>query len=202
MTIKPGMARIDFDSVAPLRPADQTAGRVTSGGESWEPKAQMPVGLEHWDSPPPMRPWHSNLGVPDLTGLKFGKLTVKGLWVETHARSGDSGEATRWVVRCACGSYEVRKPSAIFSGLERCQGHCWNCEQLRTIKYKYAKFGSRPVSDFTNGQSPGEAKPQREPHSIIASHVPSIGDRARIAKLIIADLQRNGYRIVREKSSS
>ena len=203
---KPGMAQVDFDSVAPLRPADHTAGRVASNGDHWEPKAQMPAGLEHWDAPPPMRPWQPDPrdpSLPDLTGRKFDKLTVMGLWNETR---GGSGVPSRWVVRCACGSYEVRRPSSILTGIARNQGHCWNCDQLNRIKRDYERLGSRPISDFTTGQSPVEAKspvetkPQRDLHKVIAGHIPSRGDRDRIAKLIIADLTRNGYRIVRDKA--
>lgn len=39
----------------------------------------------------------------DLTGIRSGRLTVLGIAVDVSANG------TRWVVRCVCGSYELRR---------------------------------------------------------------------------------------------
>src|SRR5947209_12093599 len=104
------MGRDTFDAVLASVPNGATAGRVTSRGEHWTPKRQLSPGELHWDTPPPMFAWRPGLmqGLPDFTGHKFGRMTVLGLM---KVRPG--GEGLRWVVRCACGDYEVRKTKAV-----------------------------------------------------------------------------------------
>lgn len=99
------LARIDLDCVAPLYPSDKVAGRVASRGEhfEWSP----PSTTVHSSDPIPHRaPTAAELIMPefvDLTGLKSGRLTVLGIAIDATANG------TRWVVRCVCGSYELRR---------------------------------------------------------------------------------------------
>lgn len=98
-------ARVDLDCVAPLYPSDKVAGRVASRGEhfEWSP----PAHNVHSAEPIPHRaPTAAERIMPafvDLTGLKSGRLTVIGIALDVTANG------TRWVVRCVCGSYELRR---------------------------------------------------------------------------------------------
>jgi len=51
--------------------------------------------------------------VNDLTGIKKGRLTVIGL---SASFSKDNGHGYRWVVRCSCGRYEIRRSRTILKG--------------------------------------------------------------------------------------
>lgn len=48
----------------------------------------------------------------ELVGRRFGRLTVMGL---SAVPTTDSGHQGRWVVRCDCGAYEVRKRRALLN---------------------------------------------------------------------------------------
>ncbi|MGR9274699.1 hypothetical protein ACU8KI_08815 [Rhizobium leguminosarum] len=99
------LARVDMDAVAPLYPSDKVAGRVAGRGAhfEWSP----PETSIHSRDPIPYRqPTEAETILPsfvDLAGLKSGRLTVMGIAVESIS------PGQRWVVRCVCGSYEVRR---------------------------------------------------------------------------------------------
>ncbi|MCS0459517.1 hypothetical protein [Rhizobium favelukesii] len=101
------LARVDMDAVAPLLPGDKVAGRVAARGEHFE---FTPAQSTKVHSPDPIlsrRPTESEFALPsfvDLTGVKIGRLTVLGIAVDVITSTGQ-----RWVVRCVCGSYEVRR---------------------------------------------------------------------------------------------
>ena len=60
----------------------------------------------------------------DLTGKKFGRFTVIG-------KSRDHG--ARWVVRCSCGKYSLRKTKAI-NNPSNAQDRCEECRHLAHLK--------------------------------------------------------------------
>lgn len=60
------------------------------------------VACDHWESCPPIKKIPYN-GL-NLVGCKVGRLTVIGMARESKGR---------WVVRCACGDYEIRTAKAI-----------------------------------------------------------------------------------------
>lgn len=65
----------------------------------------------------------------DLTGIKIGRLTVIGL--------NDTGVKGRWVVRCTCGLYGLRKARAIKNPHnfgDRCD-QCRKVAQMRRHSY-------------------------------------------------------------------
>jgi len=99
------LARVDMDAVAPLYPSDKVAGRVAARGEhfEWSP----PSTSVHSSDPIPHRaPTAAERAMPefvDLTGIKSGRLSVLGMAVDVSANG------TRWVVRCVCGAYELRR---------------------------------------------------------------------------------------------
>jgi len=82
------------------RPVDATAARVLARGESFEYRQLVSEVCSAL--PLPTRPVPAE--VEDMTGIKFGRLLVVGL---------HEGTKKRWVCRCACGNYVMRRIAAI-----------------------------------------------------------------------------------------
>lgn len=199
---------VDFDAIAASVALDSTAGRVTARGDHWEPRKPRPESISHWDAPPPMRSFVTPNGGAnvDLTGTRFGRFTVVGLLAE----AGGKNRGDRWVVRCACGDYEVRSPKAIrlilagFGELERnpMAGRCYDCMQLEKIKNDYRKKGSASLSTFINPTARQETEKRKSPQAILAEESGKFADcqddesRLRAAIEVISKLNSAGYRIV------
>lgn len=85
--------------------ASMTLARRDARVESEAPVSSTTL---HWTVEPvmPKRP----KAVPDLTGTVCGEMEVIGYW------SAKNDKGTAWVVRCACGDFEVRRRKAIVSG--------------------------------------------------------------------------------------
>ena len=192
----------DFDRIIGSGPANATAAKVTSRAEHWEPATPLPPGMQHWKAPPPMKRFIVNPASPehvDLTGKKFGRFTVVGFLDDD---GGGKNRGCRWVCRCVCGDYEAKSTKAIrlletmpdgrTSGFQ-----CWYCTQWLVAQQRYKKHGSRPVSHFTK---PQEKVVTKIPEDIIATRLAAVGTtpHARLAMMIVADLQKAGYRIVRD----
>lgn len=126
-----------FERIITSVPQNATAARVMGRGTHYEPVVEM-SSHEHWDLPPPMKAFSS-----DLVGRKFGRLTVLGLSVDQNPKKN-----ARWVVRCVCGHYEIRKAKAIRNpaNTDDC---CQNCAHLRKVKSRYARLGSKSVEEFS-----------------------------------------------------
>ena len=122
-----------------LQPVDRTAARVAGKGEHYESKKK--ITQRHWDVPPPMRQVSPKDLIDNLIGIKFGRLTVLGLYTEASGL---------WVVRCACGDYETRRTKSI-KNPNNDQDRCENCREtvhlrrqaefLATGKNKRQSFG-------------------------------------------------------------
>lgn len=88
------------------RPVNRLAARVVGAADSYEFK--MSDGAVNSLLPLPTRLIsRAEACQPcftDLTGVKFGRLTVLGISAEVLAR---------WVVRCVCGTYGLRTAKAI-----------------------------------------------------------------------------------------
>lgn len=145
------MGRDTFDAVLAARPQSATAGRVTSKGAHWTPDVDRGPKL-HWSAPPPMQAFRAvHEGKRDLTGLQVGRLTVIGVLADSvPGRS-------RWVVRCRCGDFEVRRHKTLRKTALRgsrlgpdgqTNDRCDNCAALQAIHFKYQRDGARPISDF------------------------------------------------------
>lgn len=109
------------------QPIDAVASRVVSRGESFEYKT---LNSTHDSSVPlPIKqPSKAMLGSPtfiNLTGTKFGRLTVLGLSAEVDAR---------WVCRCVCGTYTLRMSKAIKA--KAADASCCQCYLLGVSKRK------------------------------------------------------------------
>lgn len=118
-----------MEEIARRRPVDATAARVTQPG---------PRGLEIGKrgelcspTPFPMRPVPTQ--TPDLTGRRCGQLTVVGLAVQ-QGGSGTSGVRSRWVCRCVCGYYAMRKARAITNPDNQVHERCERCRQVANLQ--------------------------------------------------------------------
>ncbi|OCJ05302.1 hypothetical protein A6U87_14965 [Rhizobium sp. AC44/96] len=100
------LARVDMYAVAPLLPGDKVAGRVAARGEhfEWSPPERQIHSSEPLALRAPSPAERSVFSFVDLTGIKAGRLTVLGIAADLYLSSGQ-----RWVVRCVCGAYEVRR---------------------------------------------------------------------------------------------
>lgn len=152
------MARTIYDVpevIATGRPIDRTAALVLNRG---------PKGLESAKritqvvSPTALR-WcgltseHRRTGVPDLTGMTVGNLTVMGLWA-------DRPKATNgllWVCRCVCGWYVTRKARAIRNPAN----HLDCCERCRQVLYLKRQSALRDLRFY-------EAEPGSDARELIS----------------------------------
>ncbi|MFL5900897.1 MAG: hypothetical protein ACJ75S_06825 [Solirubrobacterales bacterium] len=122
-------------------PVNRDAARVMMPGVHYE-KTLHP-DAKHWKVPPPHYRFIPQAGNPqsiDLTGTKFGLLTVVG-WMGAiggscgRQRKGPDKPPKRmgaWLVRCACGDYEVRTARAIRNPNNKSD----RCSICRDVQYK------------------------------------------------------------------
>ena len=105
------------------KPVDKTAAIVVRRGERFDSNKKL--GGLHWKNQPPIRidDWVK----VDLAGKRYGRLEVIGLHAEIKKR---------WVVRCACGDYEVRSAKAI-NNPENYGDRCYNCRHIAFLKVSH-----------------------------------------------------------------
>ena len=117
----------NFDALAVATPLNREASKVRDGsGDLWEVTIQRPD--EHWTAPPlALSPKPSDM--EDLSGRVFGRMTV----VRYH---GVIGKHPRWLVRCACGDYELRRANPINSQKTPSDHCCQVCDRLKVILWK------------------------------------------------------------------
>lgn len=102
-------------------PIDATAGRVVARGEHFEYKATCKI----YDSPYPMPTWVPEQNTfRDISGMKVGRLSVIGYSAEFSGK---------WVCRCACGMYCLRKAKALTSTTHPVLP-CYQCYRLAVRK--------------------------------------------------------------------
>jgi len=185
-----------FDRIITSSPLNSTAGKVTSRGEHWEPEGQIPPGLKHWKSPPPMhvyRTTNAHSASIDFTGKKFGRFTVLGLSAER------ASDGARWICKCVCGDYEARSAKTIKAALaglapeDTLSFQCYYCYAWKGVQRRYEKKGSKPLSAFLDPEK--KASKHQTPESAIVDLVGGY----EIAVKIIAKLNKSGFRVVREK---
>jgi hypothetical protein len=105
----------DFYAVAPLYPSDKVAARVAGRGEHFE--FTPPENHTHSDLPIATRaPTPRELSDPfftNWTGTAIGRFLVTGIMAESPE------DHKRWVVRCVCGCYEIRKSKFIKKSVDK-----------------------------------------------------------------------------------
>lgn len=111
-------------------PINKTAALVVGRGEHFEPYVDNSTRVH---SDVPLRLKHANKAAlenpsyQDLTGLRKGRVTVMGLSADVPKR---------WVVRCACGSYELRTARKLKR--ENDEDMCAFCNEVESIKHRYS----------------------------------------------------------------
>lgn len=114
------------ENIAKARPVDTTAALVVSKGTHYRSPKKLNV-LES-DNPLPLRVSPSN--AEDLTGRVVGRLTVVGSF---------QGGKGRWVCRCLCGRYTIRRGKSITNdnnGTDRCELCRHAAYQRRTDNFR------------------------------------------------------------------
>ncbi|MBP7704178.1 MAG: hypothetical protein KA105_02695 [Caulobacter sp.] len=134
----------DFDAIATSAPLDRQASIVRDGsGDHYV--APMPDHQAHWSAPPlPLAPRPAD--VEDLTGRTLGQLTV----IRYHGRIGSG---SRWLVRCSCGDYELRKTRVIVRQHSAGSGgRCRVCDRVAQMREgsAYFKAGQETLDGFVN----------------------------------------------------
>lgn len=127
----------NFDAIATATPLNREASTVRDGsGDLWSAKIKFPE--RHWSAPPPplaKRPKN----VADKTGVQIDRLRV----VQYHGRAPN--RAHLWLVRCACGDYELRRDKFVTTRPVLTEGNehaCQACDYLRKIKWHAKNAGS------------------------------------------------------------
>lgn len=142
-----GYSRIDVDAVAPLLPGDRVAGRVASRGEhfEWQCKDRKVHSPEPIPYRRPNRIESITPSFTDLTGLKFGRLTVLGIAADIPS----NGTGQRWVVRCVCGAHETRKARSIKAATsgERQEDSAFMCAWCDNNQRLQKGFGNRKKAE-------------------------------------------------------
>lgn len=110
-------------------PINKAAAIAISKGTHFNHELKDAAKDLYWINPKPMIEFDQPL--PDLTGVKFGRLTVLGFL------GGKS-----WQVRCSCGLYSSRRRKAILNKDNNVDA-CTECANIAYIKrtYHYLKTG-------------------------------------------------------------
>lgn len=100
------MANDIFERLGASAPVNRQAALSTAKGFSYEPSKTIIV--REWEAPPKLKyPTRKHL---DLTGVRFGRLTVVGIDAE---KAMTKNTIPTWVCRCDCGRYTSRRAKAI-----------------------------------------------------------------------------------------
>lgn len=139
------MRTTNFDAIAAAAPLDRQASAVRDGsGDQWTPK--ISDHQQHWKAPPlPASTFQERIGGRkqiDFTGKVFGRLTV----VRFHGVSGGSKQLAVWLVRCACGDYEIRRAKSLAykSEINPC---CHECKALDRLRHIASATNTRAVRE-------------------------------------------------------
>jgi hypothetical protein len=100
--------RAPLHETGPFAPADRVAARVMLPGVNYDPaftRSQLT-----WDRPKLKPHPYPGDDANNLTGRRFGRLVVLG-YVDTDKRTG-----ARWLVRCDCSMFTVRRSRALKGG--------------------------------------------------------------------------------------
>ena len=140
-----GPSRAKWDAVLGSVPVDSVARRVTTPSPVQPPRdhlsgaeSELPIAMRD-ASEAEVR----SSGWLDLTGAKFGHMTVLGI----AAGKSNPKRGRRWVVRCACGIYAIRYARSITNPANSDDG-CGNC---RDVNYKRNSARDLMLGKFRRG---------------------------------------------------
>ena len=134
------MRTTNFDRLATSAPlnADAAIARDGVSNDQWE--ARIPENYPRWAAPPPAEMQFAVSVLPvDLSGRTMGRLTV----IRFHGPGKGGG---RWLTRCTCGYYELRRGKAIsnYSGANDRDHCCYECERVNILRKRAQRGHSAP----------------------------------------------------------
>lgn len=143
------MAKSVYDGIK-RAPVDRTASNVTSTGTHFEPSFERAIRDQREPYPTrPIPPSPTAKITSALIGMRYGRMQVIGLSRDILGR---------WVVRCACGIYTLRRFSAIRNP-ENNNDCCSECHYIakKTLKQASTAAGKQlELSDLPSFKRPGE----------------------------------------------
>lgn len=124
---------MNFDAVGAAAPLDRQASVVRDGsGDLWD--ATIPPHHQHWDAPP-LAEAGRPASAADLTGRQMGRM-IAVRYHRSHPKHG-----AQWLMRCVCGSYELRRAKAIQTNTD--DDHCcWVCNRVNVLRKRGAAANS------------------------------------------------------------
>jgi len=127
-----------MEKIAARAPVDKTAALVVSRGVHFEPKnvKKRAFTIRSKNALPTVNPrgrrdLEKSTGWENLTGRKYGRLTVVGLFDMGDNRAG------LWVVKCCCGNYETRNKKQILNTRgyrSHATDACDECRHMNLLK--------------------------------------------------------------------
>jgi len=118
------------------RPIDRVAARVTLPGINYVPNGRMTLSvppIASAETPPPVnRP----PGKQNLAGMTIGRLTVIRYLGDKVDKEGMTVHS-RWLVRCQCGTYELRRARSLRelgSSVDMCHAQCVECQNFAKLR--------------------------------------------------------------------
>lgn len=116
----------NLNKVASSEPINKTAMLVTLKGVEYVTPKTVKKHKVFSENPLPTRPVCKH-GI-DLTGKKFGRLEVVGLYVKRKIYGNGKRKQGIWVVRCCCGNYETRTARGLRGHGEQQNLMCIKCQ--------------------------------------------------------------------------
>jgi len=128
---------MSVEKIITSKPINKTAKLVTSKGIEYKPNKK--ITQKHWEVCPQSKSKPKE--IKNISGLKFGSFTVVDYF---------DSNPQRWICRCVCGDYEIRKAKAIIN-TENNIDSCDNCRHLRFLQRndKYRKYGRNIDQELT-----------------------------------------------------
>lgn len=115
------MKKTDYECIAISDPINKTAKRVVQSGEHFDFNQENMISST---DPIPVKDFPGQKD-HDLTGEKFGRLKVIGYYGK-----GSGTRTGKWVVKCLCGNYELRRAAALKKTTGNdCGSMCYSCDQ-------------------------------------------------------------------------
>lgn len=131
------MRTTNWDAIVTAAPLDAQASAVRDGsGEIYEPPINS-AAQAHWKAPPPALKALGK-GHPDLAGHRFGRFTV----VRFHGATSKNNPVPTWLVRCACGDYELRRTKTVMKPGDP-DDCCLECRAVRLLQKRAAMPNNR-----------------------------------------------------------
>lgn len=132
------MRTMDWDRLIAVAPINRLSGLAVGPREpEFDPERTIFRNHElRSEGPLPTKPVHS--GQEDLAGHRIGRLTVVGLFDNPECKTRWS-KHRRWVVRCVCGYYEVRREKVLKDKTYQDRAECSVCDYTHRVVTGLAK---------------------------------------------------------------